>query len=71
MLHACKLLQCDPADTLYVGDARRDIEAGERAGMTTLIASYGYIDKHEDAQSWGAHGEVKTPLEILDWVIQN
>ncbi len=71
MLHACKLLQCAAEDTLYVGDARRDIEAGNSASMTTLIANYGYIEKHESPQTWGANGEIDTPGEILDWVIQD
>jgi len=70
LLHACELLQCRPEDTLYVGDARRDIEAGNSAAMTTLIANYGYIEKHEEPQTWGANGEVNTALEILDWVVQ-
>ena len=69
MLHACELLQCRPEDTLYVGDARRDIEAGNNAEMTTLIANYGYIEKHEEPHTWGANGEVDTALQILDWVV--
>lgn len=68
MLHACKLLDCKPEQTLYVGDARRDIEAGERAGMITLVANYGYIDAHEQPLGWGADGLINTPLEIVDWI---
>ncbi|MBT7951074.1 MAG: HAD-IA family hydrolase [Gammaproteobacteria bacterium] len=68
LLHACDLLACNAAQTLYVGDARRDVEAGNSAAMTTIIASYGYIDKNDDIESWGANGKVNTPLEILDWV---
>ena len=33
ILHACELTQSDPATTVYIGDALRDIEAGRRAGM--------------------------------------
>jgi phosphoglycolate phosphatase len=68
LLHACEILQCTANDTVYVGDARRDIEAGNRAAMTTLIATYGYIDENEDIDSWGAQGKVNSPLEILDWI---
>ena len=68
MLHACELLQCAAEETIYVGDAKRDIEAGNRAAMTTVIASYGYIDEKDELESWGANGTVNTPLEILDWL---
>ena len=68
LLHACKLLQCEPGETLYVGDARRDIEAGANAGVTTLIAAYGYIDTTENPQNWGADGAIDRPEEILPWV---
>ena len=69
MLHACKLLECAAEQTLYIGDALRDIEAGNRAQMTTLIANYGYIGKHEATHKWGANGNIDSPMEILDWVI--
>lgn len=68
MLHACKLLRCAAQDTLYVGDARRDIEAGNRASMTTLVARYGYLEPADQPQTWGASGEIDSPLGILDWV---
>ena len=48
ILHACKLMHADPATTIYIGDAQRDIEAGRRAGTKTLIALYGYIDDGDD-----------------------
>jgi len=68
LLHACDLLHCTPKQTLYVGDALRDIEAGNRAGMTTLVANYGYIGEEDKTQNWGADGEVNSAVEILDWV---
>jgi len=69
LLHACELLQCKPEDTLYVGDAERDIEAGNSATMTTLIASYGYIDENTDTDKWQANGKINSPVEILNWII--
>ena len=68
LLHACELLQCRPEEALYVGDARRDIEAGQRAGMATLVAAYGYLDDADDPASWKADGSVETPMQILDWL---
>ena len=71
LLHACELLQCNPGYTIYVGDARRDVEAGASAGMATLIATYGYIETDENPEDWGADGMVDRPEEILHWVQTN
>jgi phosphoglycolate phosphatase len=54
LLHACRIAGIGPADCIYVGDAARDIEAGSRAGMATVAATYGYIVKTDDPQDWGA-----------------
>jgi len=40
--------------TVYVGDARRDIEAGCAAGMATIAATYGYITADDNPALWGA-----------------
>ena len=66
ILHACKLMQSDPATTIYIGDAQRDIEAGRRAGTKTLIALYGYIDAGDNPTDWCADGMVSSPFEIYD-----
>jgi phosphoglycolate phosphatase len=68
MLHACRLADCEAEQCLYVGDARRDIEAGQRAGMPTLVALFGYIDAAEDPATWGADAMVNRPDEILQWL---
>jgi phosphoglycolate phosphatase len=62
--HACKLIQSDPASTIFIGDAKRDIEAGLKAGTKTLVALYGYIDENDDPKSWGADGMISSPHEI-------
>lgn len=51
----CRHLDCSPANSVYVGDHQRDIEAGRRAGMVTIAATYGYIEDHDDPASWGAN----------------
>lgn len=68
LLYACELLECVPEETVYVGDAQRDIEAGRRASMTTLVARYGYIDNVEQSKNWGADGSIDSPMEILNWL---
>jgi len=59
---------CLATECLYVGDAARDIEAGKRANMRTLLASYGYIDAKQSPIEWGANRIVEHPSEILEWI---
>ncbi|UCB53811.1 MAG: HAD-IA family hydrolase [Thiotrichales bacterium] len=65
MHHACDEADSESDECLYVGDARRDIEAGKNAGMKTLVANYGYIDAGEDVNTWGADAIIEKPEEIL------
>lgn len=68
ILHACQLAGVAPQQTLYVGDAVRDIEAGHRAGTHTLVALFGYLSEDDQPETWGADGMVKRPLDILRWL---
>lgn len=51
---------------LYVGDHIRDIEAGNAAGMPTILASYGYIppEDQKTLKKWGADYIVDTPEQL-------
>ncbi|MEJ2383426.1 MAG: HAD-IA family hydrolase [Xanthomonadales bacterium] len=51
VLLACRQLDADPAETVFVGDDVRDIQAGEAAGTRTAAVLYGY-GSHE------LHGDV-------------
>lgn len=68
MLHACEQAGSLPAQCVYVGDAQRDIEAGNNAGMHTLVALFGYIPAEDDAHAWQADAAINTPHELLDWL---
>ena len=68
LLYACQLARSLPQQCIYVGDALRDIEAGQRAGMRTLVALYGYIEAHETPAQWGATGMINQPLDLLSWL---
>ena len=68
LLHACKQLHRSAQETVYVGDDRRDVQAGSSAGAATLVARYGYIGPNEDPQTWGADGYIDRPEEILSWI---
>jgi phosphoglycolate phosphatase len=64
LLHACVLAHVDAAHSIYVGDDARDIEAGQRAGMRTIAAGWGYLDG-ENPHDWGADRVIATPGELL------
>ena len=51
---------------LYIGDHIRDIEAGNAAGMTTILAAYGYIPPKDqkNLKKWGADYITDTPKEL-------
>ncbi|MGB1905982.1 MAG: HAD family hydrolase [Spongiibacter sp.] len=49
---ACKELGVDPKEAVYVGDHRRDIDAGRNAGMATIACAFGYISEGESVEDW-------------------
>ncbi|NOQ82064.1 MAG: HAD-IA family hydrolase [Methylophaga sp.] len=68
MLHACEIIQHQPELCLYIGDAKRDIEAGKNANMQTVTALYGYLSEQDDPDSWLADTVIKHPRDILQWL---
>jgi phosphoglycolate phosphatase len=68
LLHAAGLVGVAPANCVYVGDAERDIQAGRAAGMTTVVAAYGYISSDDDPTGWQPTGIIAEPIELLDWI---
>ncbi|MDX1605289.1 MAG: phosphoglycolate phosphatase [Candidatus Competibacterales bacterium] len=68
LLHACARIGVAPDRCLYVGDAERDVQAGRRAGMTTLVARYGYLAADERPEAWGADGLIDSPQALCDWL---
>ena len=64
LLKACKEIQINPAQCLYVGDHARDIEAGKRANMPTIAAAYGYVHSDDEALSWQADWCISSPEHL-------
>jgi phosphoglycolate phosphatase len=62
---ACEQSLVKPERCFYVGDAERDIEAGNAAGMRTVVALWGYIDVTDKPMNWGADFEINHPSELL------
>ena len=64
LLHATDLAGLDPTRTIYVGDAERDIQAGQNAGMATIAVGYGYITEDDDARRWNADTIAADTVEL-------
>lgn len=64
LLLACDQTGVAPTRSVYVGDAARDIEAGQAAGMYTIAAAYGYITDDDDSASWNADSTAADPQEL-------
>ena len=56
---------------VYIGDHRRDIEAGRRAGMFTVAAAYGYIEPDDDPDDWGASVRVDDSRDLIDLLLES
>jgi phosphoglycolate phosphatase len=68
LLHAANKMSVAPAECVYVGDAERDMQAAQAAGMYALVAGYGYLGDSDRADEWFSHGWLDTPLELLEWL---
>ncbi len=54
VLLACRQMQRPVTEVLYVGDHRRDIDAGCAAGVRTAVAGWGYLHADALVHDWGA-----------------
>jgi len=49
---------------VYVGDHRRDIDAGKAAGMPTVAVGYGYLLEDDNPEMWGADYYAHTDADL-------
>ena len=68
LLHAAAQLGVEVARCVYVGDDLRDVQAGNAAGMATIVARYGYVGTNGDPSSWPATGWIEHPGDLLAWL---
>ena len=67
VLEAAKVAGYAPERCWYVGDDKRDIDAGVAAGMYSVAAAWGYLGEHA-VDSWGAHAVAHAPADLLQWL---
>jgi phosphoglycolate phosphatase len=68
LLVAAGQLGCEAAACVYVGDAERDMIAARAAGMTALVAGFGYIGIEDGAERWPADGWLHSPRDLVAWL---
>ena len=68
LLLAAQQYGVNPSACLYIGDAQRDIIAGQRAGMRTVVAQYGYLSAADLVEDWQADFRIQAPLELLRFI---
>lgn len=69
LLLACEQLGMAPAQALYLGDDRRDIEAARAAGMPSLAVGYGYHRPDDHPRLWGADHFIEQSTQLADAVL--
>ena len=65
LLAATDRMGIAPGACIYVGDDRRDVQAGRAAGMKTLVVKFGYLHGN-DPETWGADALIDAPGEVLE-----
>jgi len=65
LLYACELLGCKPKECIFIGDAEKDIIAGQRAGMLTIAALFGYVASDDAPEKWAADYYVDQAADII------
>ncbi|MDP0562126.1 MAG: HAD-IA family hydrolase [Candidatus Endonucleobacter sp. (ex Gigantidas childressi)] len=68
LLLACHQANCSVNTSIYIGDHKRDIDAGNIAGMTTVAALYGYISDDDDPTGWQADLLAESVRDIHHWL---
>jgi 2-phosphoglycolate phosphatase len=65
LLEAARRLGLPPGGCIYVGDDRRDVEAGRAAAMGTIVAGWGYLGEGDAPAAWGADHLIERPGELI------
>jgi phosphoglycolate phosphatase len=68
LFEACKRLDVEPTKSIYIGDAEKDIAAGNSAGMQTIIADWGYIGADLNPDEWSGDYRVAKSDKLLDLI---
>ena len=71
LIHALEISHSIPKNSIYIGDHKIDITAGERANMLTGAAAYGYIPLNDNVATWDSVYIFKEAREIISLIDDN
>ena len=69
LIHAAKIIGCNPSLCAYVGDDIRDITAANSAGMISVAALYGFIEDLQQVKEWGSDYMIYKPLDLESLIV--
>ena len=67
VLHACALLDAEPANCIFIGDSINDALAAQAAGMPVLVVPYGY-NEGNSVQNLKVNDIVESIVEAAQWI---
>jgi len=65
LLEAARRLGVAPGACVYVGDDKRDVDAGRTAGMRTIVAAWGYLGAGDPPAAWDADAILAGPAGLM------
>lgn len=65
---ACKELDVSEKDCIYVGDDERDILSAKAAGISSVVALYGYLGIGKKPEDWGGDYLINSPSDLLEHI---
>ncbi len=65
LLLAAEHMALNHQHTLYLGDAKSDVDAAHAAGMHSAIALWGYLAPEDNPEAWLAHHRFAWPRDLL------
>lgn len=71
LFKACEAMNVMPDQCVYIGDHKRDIDAGRNAGMITIAALYGYIAQNEQPETWQADYYARNSTDLCTIIYEH
>jgi phosphoglycolate phosphatase len=68
LLEAARQLGVQAQRCVYVGDDLRDVQAARAAGMSAVVAAWGYLGQDAAITTWQADAVIQSPRELLIWM---
>ncbi|MBL4773417.1 MAG: HAD hydrolase-like protein [Alcanivoracaceae bacterium] len=65
ILKALKIMNINPQNSWYIGDAHSDIQAANAASMNSAVALWGYLRKQDRPETWESNSLLNDTLDIL------